>query len=97
MKSSYLIIGCILLLAGAVMPAQAFSVQSLAINIDANGNAQAHFTYGLSFTEQIAVFANITNPASELLSAFKTASTGMPPSSTQTVPQPMSSFQPLPQ
>ncbi|MFZ0005654.1 MAG: hypothetical protein WCC86_10955 [Methanoregula sp.] len=71
MKSSYLIIGCILLLAGAVMPAQAFSVQSLAINIDANGNAQAHFTYGLSFTEQIAVFANITNPASELLSAFE--------------------------
>jgi hypothetical protein len=70
MKSSYLITGCILLFACAVMPAQAFSAQSLAITLDANGNAQAHFTYGLSFTEQIAVFANITNPVSELKTVF---------------------------
>ena len=45
MKSSYLIIGCMLLLACAVMPVQAFSAKSLAITFDANGNAQVHFTY----------------------------------------------------
>ncbi|MGA2105632.1 hypothetical protein [Methanoregula sp.] len=71
MKSSYLIIGCMLLLACAVMPVQAFSAKSLAITFDANGNAQVHFTYELSFTEQIAVFANIANPASELKTALE--------------------------
>ena len=66
MKSIYFIAGCICLLAFAVMPAQAFTAKALTINLDTNGNAQVDFQYDLSFTEQIAVFANIASPANEL-------------------------------
>ncbi|WP_292426179.1 hypothetical protein [Methanoregula sp.] len=66
MKSIYFIVGCICLLAFAVMPAQAFTAKALTINLDTNGNAQVDFQYDLSFTEQIAVFANIASPANEL-------------------------------
>jgi hypothetical protein len=71
MKSIYLLIGCICLLAFAVMPAQAFTSKALTINIDANGNAQVDFQYGLSFTEQAAVLFNVANPSKELKSALE--------------------------
>ncbi len=71
MKSTYLLIGCICLLAWAVMPAQAFTAKALTINLDANGNAQVDFQYDLSFAEQAAVFVNIANPSAELKTALE--------------------------
>ncbi len=71
MKSTYLLIGCICLLAFAVMPAQAFTAKALTINLDTNGNAQVDFQYDLSFTEQAAIFFNIANPSAELTTALE--------------------------
>ncbi len=70
MKSAYLLIGCICLLACAVMPAQAFTAKALTISLDTNGNAQVDFQYDLSFTEQAAIFFNIANPSAELANAL---------------------------
>jgi len=70
MKPTYLLIGCICLLAWAVMPAQAFTAKALTISLDTNGNAQVDFQYDLSFTEQAAIFFNIANPSAELAKAL---------------------------
>ena len=66
MKSTYLIIGCLCLLAMAVMPAQALTAKALTINIDTSGNAQVDFQYQLTFAEQAAIFFNVANPSDEL-------------------------------
>ena len=66
-----LLIGCICLLAFAVMPAQAFTAKALTISLDTNGNAQVDFQYDLSFTEQAAIFFNIANPSAELATALE--------------------------
>ena len=71
MKGTYLLIGCICILALAVMPAQALTAKALTINLDQSGNAQVDFQYDLSFTEQIAVFANVANPSAELKNALE--------------------------
>ncbi len=71
MKNTYLLIGCICLLACAVMPAQALTAKTLTITLDANGNAQIDFQYDLSFAEQAAIFFNIANPSEELKNALE--------------------------
>jgi hypothetical protein len=71
MKGTCLLIGCICVLALAVMPAQALTAKALTINLDQNGNAQVDFQYDLSFTEQIAVFTNVANPSAELKNALE--------------------------
>jgi hypothetical protein len=53
------------------MPAQALTAKALTINLDQSGNAQVDFQYDLSFTEQIAVFANVANPSAELKTALE--------------------------
>ena len=63
MKSTYLLIGCICLLALAVMPAQALTAKSLTINVDTGGNAQIDFQYDLTFAERAAIFFNVANPS----------------------------------
>ena len=71
MKHTYFLIGCICLLAFAVMPAQAFTAKALTIDLDTNGNAQVDFRYDLSFTEQAAIFFNVANPSAELANALE--------------------------
>lgn len=71
MKTGYLFLGCICILAFAVMPAQAFTSKTLSIDLDAEGNALVDFEYQLTFVEQAAVFVNIANPADELKSALE--------------------------
>jgi len=71
MKSVYLLIGCVCILAFAVMPAQAMTAKSLTINLDANGAAHVDFQYELTFAEQAAVFINIANPGEELKKALE--------------------------
>ena len=41
MKFSYLLIGCILIVFLAVMPAQAFTAKTLTVTLNGNGDAQA--------------------------------------------------------
>lgn len=71
MKPTYLVIGCLCLLALAIMPAQALTAKALSINVDQSGTAQVDFQYSLSFSEQAAVFFNVANPSQELRSALE--------------------------
>ena len=71
MKPTYLVIGCLCLLALAIMPAQALTAKALSINVDQSGTAQVDFRYSLSFSEQAAVFFNVANPSQELGSRLR--------------------------
>jgi hypothetical protein len=71
MKGTYLLIGCICLIACAVMPAQALTAKALTVNLDTSGNAQINFQYDLTFAEQAAIFFNIANPSNELKNALE--------------------------
>lgn len=57
-----------------VMPAQAFTMNSLSIDLDPAGTAQVDLNYELTFLEQGAVFFKIADPASELQKAFDSGS-----------------------
>ena len=50
----------------------AFTMKSLTISIDENGEAQVDMNYDLSFVEQSAVFFRLADPAAQLKSAFDT-------------------------
>jgi hypothetical protein len=75
MKKIILVIAGLILLACAVMPASAFTMNSLSITIAGNGDARVDMSYDLTFVEQTAVFFRIADPAAELKSAFDTGST----------------------
>ncbi|MDD4136600.1 MAG: hypothetical protein PHT99_01720 [Methanoregula sp.] len=64
----------LMLMALAVMPVQAFTMKSLSINLEQNGDAEIAMQYDLSFIEQSAVFLHIADPAGELQSAFRSGS-----------------------
>ena len=70
MKKFYLIVACLCIFALAVLPAQAFTANSLTITLGANGDAQADMRSSLSFIEQAAVFVHIANPSAELENAL---------------------------
>jgi hypothetical protein len=59
------------ILAFLVGPAQAFSVDSLTIDINQDGNALITFHYTLSKIEHTAVYLNIVDPGKELKSALE--------------------------
>ncbi|MFZ1127961.1 hypothetical protein [Methanoregula sp.] len=71
MKLSYLLIGCILIVFLAVMPAQAFTAKTLTVTLNGNGDAQADMQYDLTFVEQAAIFFHAANPASLLQTALQ--------------------------
>jgi hypothetical protein len=71
MKTSYFLLGCLCLLALAIMPAQALTARALSVNVDAGGNAQVDFQYSLSWTEQAAVMINVADPAKEIKNALE--------------------------
>jgi hypothetical protein len=70
MKRIYLVLAGLVILACAVMPASAFTMNSLSITVAGNGDAQVDMAYTLSFVEQTAVFFRIADPAAQLKSAF---------------------------
>jgi len=76
MKKFLLLATALVFMALAVMPAQAFTMNSLSISLDQAGNAQIDVAYELTFMEQTAVFFKMADPASELQSAFDTGSSG---------------------
>jgi hypothetical protein len=71
MKKIVLLIAALGLMALAVMPAQAFTMQALTVTVAQNGDAQIDMRYDLSFLELTAVFFKIADPAAELKSAFE--------------------------
>jgi hypothetical protein len=76
MKKLILLATGFCLMALLVMPAQAFTMNSLSINLDQTGEAQIDMHYDLTFLEQTAVFFRIADPAGELQSAFDSGSSG---------------------
>lgn len=67
MKHAFLYSGIlILILAISVCPVQAFTAKTLDIVVKDNGDALITFDYDLSWYENAAVFAQITNPGNEL-------------------------------
>ncbi|HVP96352.1 hypothetical protein [Methanoregula sp.] len=70
MKRSYLILGGILIVLLAVMPAQAFTAKTLTVTLNGNGDAQADMQYDLSFVEQAAIFLHAANPSATLQNAL---------------------------
>lgn len=74
MKRFLILAAALFLMAAVVMPVQAFTMKSLSINFDQNGNAEIDMQYDLSFVEQSAVFLQIADPAEELQSAFAAGS-----------------------
>lgn len=74
MKKFILPITLICLMTLVVMPAQAFTMHSLSIDVDPAGTAQVDLNYELTFLEQGAVFFKIADPASELQKAFDSGS-----------------------
>ena len=71
MKILPFVLGIILLVALAAVPASAFKAQDLSIVVLPNGDAQVDFSYQLTWLEQAAVFAQIVNPAQQLQSAIE--------------------------
>jgi hypothetical protein len=70
MKKVYLALTGLMLMAVAVMPASAFTMNSLSITLAGNGDAQVDLKYDLSFVEQTAIFFKLADPAAQLKSAF---------------------------
>jgi len=70
MKRICILIGCLCLLVFFVMPVQAFTVRSLEMTLDPDGNAQVDIHYDLTLFEEGAIFFRISNPAAELKKAF---------------------------
>ena len=70
MKLSYLILGGILIIALAVMPAQAFTANTLTVTLNGNGDAQAVMQYSLSPWEEAAIYFHVADPASTLQNAL---------------------------
>ena len=74
MKTIFLVIAGLMVMACAVMPASAFTMKSLSITVAGNGDAQVDLNYNLNFVEQSAVFLRLADPAAELQSAFNSGS-----------------------
>ena len=54
-----------------ILPVQAFTADSLEINVQDNGSAEIQFGYTLNWIEHIAVYLRIANPNDELSRAFE--------------------------
>ena len=60
-----------IMLAVLINPAQAFSVNTLTIDVQPNGDALITVQYGLSAIENTAVYLSMVNPGKELKSALE--------------------------
>ncbi len=70
MKTIGYLVAALALVALAVMPVHAFTLNELTITVAGNGDARVDMQYDLSFVEQTAVFFRIANPSDQLQSAF---------------------------
>ena len=70
MKNTPLILGVFLLAGILATPATAFSINTLAVNLLENGDAEVTVDYSLSWRERFAVYTRIAHPEQDLESAF---------------------------
>jgi len=70
MKLGHLLLGGILIIVLAAMPASAFTAKTLTVTLSGNGDAQVEMQYDLSFVEQAAIFFHAANPAATLQNAL---------------------------
>ena len=70
MKKICILIGGLCLLVFTVMPVQAFTVRSLDMTLEPDGDAHVDIDYDLTLFEEGAIFFRISNPAAELKKAF---------------------------
>lgn len=73
----YLLAGILLAIGLMAGPVSAFSIETLDISVDGNGNANVTAGYSLSWIEQVVVFMKIAHPELELEHAIS-LHTGMP-------------------
>jgi hypothetical protein len=71
MNYSRIIIGLLLVAGILAVPAAAFTVNSLAVNIEENGDAGISVHYSLSWVERVVVFMKIAHPEQQLEQALE--------------------------
>ncbi|QYZ77922.1 hypothetical protein E2N92_00020 [Methanofollis formosanus] len=76
MKAWIRILAALLLIAGMVLPAGAFTAEELDISVNESGAATIDFTYSLSWLERFAVFLKIADPTEEFAKALQKYSNG---------------------
>lgn len=76
MKAWIRILAMLLLVAGLVLPAGAFTAEELNISVNENGAATVDFTYSLNWLERFAVFLKIADPTEEFAKALEKYSGG---------------------
>jgi len=70
MKKIFILIAGLCLLVFATMPVQAFTVRSLDMTLEPDGDAHVDIDYDLTLFEEGAIFFRISDPAAELKKAF---------------------------
>ncbi|GEM_PF-317007 len=70
MKNTPVILGVLLLAGILATPATAFSINTLAVNLLENGDAEVTVDYSLSWRERFAVYTRIAHPEQDLESAL---------------------------
>lgn len=76
MKAWIRILTALLLIAGMVLPAGAFTAEELNISVNESGAATIDFSYSLSWLERFAVFLKIADPTEEFAKALQKYSGG---------------------
>lgn len=76
MKEWIRILAMLLLIAGMVLPAGAFTAEELNVSVNESGAATIDFTYSLSWLERFAVFLQIADPTEEFAKALEKYSGG---------------------
>ena len=74
MNYRHLLLGVLLLAGILATPAAAFTITSLAVNIDENGDADVTVDYSLSWMERFAVYTRIAHPEQQLETALESFS-----------------------
>jgi len=74
MEKKRIILAIFCLFSVMVAPTSAFTAESLLISVSENGDAMVTFSYSLGWTEKIAVFFEIADPATELKHALESNS-----------------------
>jgi hypothetical protein len=64
------VLGVLVLLAIAAVPAQAFSADTLNITVQENGDATITFDYQLNWFEYVVIFLQIADPATQIQTAL---------------------------
>ena len=74
MKYAPIIFGLLLMAGILAVPAAAFTINNLAVNITGNGDAEISVDYSLTWVERVVVFMRIAHPDQQLEQALESYS-----------------------